>query len=284
MESKIKILFVLLCCCSLSCSSQVKDNCTAVKLQESYYKNASMLGTIKLFTPLNCEQSERLNKIILNESEWILVDEDIEEKEEFIKDKKVEEFFTTDSLSYIKSVEEGLLDMGIEITTDAYFIGGNLMTYSITLMFFRDKGSPYYDYINIDLKNEKIIDFSTLIEAAQENRFKEFILSYSVKHKQKVIENYLHSLSERADHLLISYLDVFNQPFYNLKRVKLKKIDAKGFSHFTPNGVVFNVDVIDENFLLDKERQRIEEYVSFIVIPYDEMIPYMKDKKLFNTK
>lgn len=284
MRLKIKILFVLLCCCSLSCSSQVKDNCTTVKLQECYYKNVSMSGTIKLFTPLNCEQSERLNKIILNESEWILVDKDIEEKEVFIKDKKVEEFFTSDSLSYIKSVEESLIDMGIEITTDVYFIGDNFMTYSVKLMFSKDKGSPYYDYINIDMKNEEIIDFSTLIDDTQGNRFKEFILSYSVKHKQKVIENYLHSLSERADHLLISYFDVFDQPFYNLKRVKFKKIEAKDFSHFTPNGVVFNVDVIDENFLLDKERQRIEEYISFIVIPYNEMIPYMKDKKLFNTK
>lgn len=284
MGLRIRFIYMLSLAGLISCSSQIKGNCKVIKIKELYYKDVTMLGTVKLFTPLECDKAEQLNKLIIQESSWILIDMNIDNIKLYLKEHGLINVFTLDSINYHNVVDENYEIFRNRIETKVFFISENLMTYSVTLFSMRDKGSPYYEYINIDVKNEQMVDFNTLIDVAKENKLKEFISLYSVKHKEKVIDNYLHSLSEHADQLLVPHFDVFDQSFYNLKKVKFKETDTNDFSHFTADGVVFKINVIDENFLLDEERQRIEEYTSFVVIPYNELMPYMKDKKLFNTK
>ena len=82
---------------------------------------------------------------------------------------------------------------------------------------------------------------------------------------------------EKLSHLPQGYLEVIKQPDYDSKNVKLK-IDINDFSHFNPEGFVYNVHATDLNFPLDKERKRVEEYMSAITIPYKTFNNYLNKK------
>ena len=275
MIKKQYIVFLFLC---ISCLLQANNNCDEIKLHECYYKEITQRGTIKLFTPFYCNKVEELNKIILQNTDLILGDViNFDSIEQFFNKNKVSDLFTLDSIGYQEFIDENSTSLNYpNIETSVLFIGNNIITYTVTVRFAVDKGSPYYDYISIDLKNNKKIDFGSQIKTDKKDSIKEFLATYAINHKKEIIDNYLHSLSEKADHLLFSYMDVFGQGYYSLTRVKLGEIGVKNFSHLTLNGVVFFLSIVDENFLLDEERNYVGEYTSTIMIPYKELVNYLE--------
>lgn len=251
-------------------------NCNDVKIQECYYKIVDMKGTIKLFTPLDCSRAEKLNKLIIKNSDFILTNED---KNNFILGNNTSMFFTLDSINYQNIVEDKTIDLTTEIVTDTFYISNDILTYKVIINDKRDKDGTNYEYVNIDLKNNELINFDDLIELKNKESFINFINLYVDDNLEKVLDNYKEYISNGYGDLLYSYQLVFENPNYDIKRLKFKKINVNDFSHFDPGGIVFNVTLVDENFLLDEERKNIEEYKSEVIISYKEMISYIDKKR-----
>jgi len=288
MIKKQSLILLLLCISSLSCFSQTNDDCEEINLQECVYMGEMVQGEIILFTPLDCNKAEALNRLIILNSEWLrgFAFLPLDSLDYFFNEHKVPDIFALGLVRYQKIIDEmasyynnpNYVSFGSGISTDVIFIGNNIITYTVVIESPGDKGSPYYDEITIDLKNKKIFDFADQVKTDKTDSIKEFLTTYALNHKKEIINNHLHSFSGRADHLLGSYLDVFEQDYYSLTRVKLGEIGVRNFSHLTPKGAVFFLSVIDENFLLDEERKYEVDYGSNIIIPYKELENYL-DKK-----
>lgn len=269
-----KIKFILLFFLLFSCIGKSNDDCTNLTIKEYYYKNAYKRGTVKLISAKNCSRAEDLNKLILENSEYILNSETTspEDRKKYLDNNLVSEIFTLDSLDYQKAISEETIDWSEEIKTQVFQLG-SIMTYTVISTYTGDKGPPYREYINLDIKNNKIFDINGVIDAVKKNSLNASITTYAENRKREIVDNYQDSFSESADGMLITYLDVFAQSYYDLKKVTLE-IGLNDFSHFTPEGIVFKVNVKDKNFLSDKERNRVEEYTSSITIPYAEFKNY----------
>ncbi len=256
-----------------------QTSCKALKIEEYYPISISKKGTVKLFSPLNCDKAEKLNKLILTNSENILEIENDSvsgDSAKYLERKKTSDFFTKDSFDYQKVIEEHDIEFPGSINTTV-FCTGDILVYTTKYDYMGDKGAPYYEFINIDLKNASLINFDVLIDKNQKVQLSKWLAVYAKTHKKQIINNYLQSLSEKADQLLGAYLDVFEQPYYNLNKLKLE-INSGDFYYFSPNGIVFNVHVKDSNFLLDEERKRNEEYTSTIIIPYKSINRFLNRK------
>ncbi len=279
-----KINFIIMFFLLFSCIDKSNDDCTMLTIKEYYYKNAYKGGTVKLISTKNCSRAEELNKLIVGNSGYILNNEitsSPEDRKKYLEKNSIPEIFTLDSLDYQKAIEEGTIDVSEQIKTQVFQLK-SIITYTVISTYRGDKGPPYREYINIDLRNNKIFDMDIVVDAAQKNNLNTAITAYAENHKGEIIDNYQDSFSESADVLLITYLDVFDQPYYDLKKVTLK-IDLNDFSHFTSDGIVFKVNVKDENFLLDEERNRVEEYMSHINIPYEKFKNYYDKKSSLYT-
>lgn len=281
----------------------VKSNisCFDLKFNEYYYndKRTFKNGSVKLFSYKNGKRFDVLNKLILKNSEYIL-NIDINEyenlhleKEDFSKNKKFEDWinhldlskiFTlnSESESYQKVLQE-MSDESDETLSTAVSCLDKILVYNINVDSKGDKGSPYIEFINIDVDNMKLIDFNSLIAMDQLDAFNKTILSYAENHKKMIVNRYEEKISNGFGDLLASYQNVFEQPHYDYQKVKCK-INSSNFTHFSLDGVVFNVAITDRNFLLDKERHRVEEYISEVTVPYKELINYLdKNNSLYSS-
>lgn len=324
LKTKIRLIFLLITFCTskgycqttksvshkkTAKNKSVKSNisCSDLKVREYYYneENTFKNGSVKLFSYNNGKRFDELNKLILKNSEYLLnrysekgdlsfhretdsifnYYQDNKKFQDWVNHLDLSKIFTLDSESdsYQKRHEELSSESEEYISSELLYLDG-IMVYNVSLSYKFSKDPSQQEYLNIDLNKMKLIDFKSLITVEKKDVFNKNILNYSENHKKEIVKNYTERKSEGAGgDLLYSYMLVFAQPYYDSNKIKCK-IDSNEFSHFSAEGIVFNVNVTDENFLLDKENPRIEEYVSEITIPYKEIINYLdKNNSLYSS-
>lgn len=129
----------------------------------------------------------------------------------------------------------------------------------------KNEEKNYSIYLAFDTSDNSVIKIRSFIDTKSIESFSLQLNKYVNKAKLEIIKNYQTYFSTNSKH-------VFKKPNYDLKKVQLQ-IGINDFSHFTDDGIVFNVNVKDENFLSDEKR-----YTSNITIPYQEFKEYY-DKK-----
>lgn len=131
--------------------------------------------------------------------------------------------------------------------------------------FDKNEEKNYSIYLAFDTSDNSIIKIRSFIDPNNIESLSLYLHKYTIKAKLEIIQNYQTYFSTNSKH-------VFKEPNYDLKKVQLQ-IGINDFSHFTDDGIVFNVNVKDGNFLSDEK-----EYTSSITIPYQEFKEYY-DKK-----
>lgn len=191
-------------------------------------------------------------------------------------------FWILDSLSQDFSVEINS-DMDILHFKSQVFTKNKILSYKYKIYSYRDRIPASYEYININLETLDTIQFKSLIKQKLSSDFNKMLNIYTNENKTEIVENYKLELSQGRGDLLYSYQMVFEQPFYSSESITcLSDIDF--FSHFEKEGIVFNVNVSDRNFLKEKEYNTIENYRSQITIPYPKVLPYLsKTNNLFDS-
>lgn len=272
-------------------------NCSDLKSKEYYYNDPNTFknGSLKLFSYQNGKRIDALNKLILKNSEYLLeldpentdlmfhkpdtVFDHSEENKKFqnaVDRLDLSKIFTSNSnsKSYQKLRDES--NESENITTHIYCLD-KILVYNIELTNNADKGSPYNEFLNIDLNKMKLVDFTSLITDNQLNAFNKAILNYANNHKKEIVNNYKQILSNGFGDLLNQYQLAFEQSDYDYDKIKCK-IDSKDFNFFSPEGVTFKVRVLDKNLNMNEEKDQIGEYISEIIIPYKEIMNYLDTK------
>lgn len=272
-------------------------SCSDLKSKEYYYNDPNTFknGSIKLFSYQNGKRFDALNKLILKNSEYLLEldpentdlmfhksdsvfdhSEDNKKFQNAVDRLDLSKIFTSNSnsKSYQKLREES--NESENLTTHVYCFD-KILVYNIELTNNADKGSPYNEFLNIDLSKMKLIDFTSLIKDNQLNAFNKAILNYANNHKKEIINNYKEILSNGFGDLLYHYGLAFEQSDYDYHKIKCK-IDSKDFSYFSSKGVIFKVRILDKNLTIDEEKDQIGEYISEIIIPYKEIMNYLDTK------
>ncbi|TPG41545.1 hypothetical protein [Flavobacterium pectinovorum] len=296
MNLKIILFFLLSTAFSYSQTNEtsIKISCSDLKSKDYYYndKNTFKNGSIKLFSYQNGKRFDALNKFILKNSEYLLeldpentdlmfhqpdsVFDNSEDNKKFqnaVDRLNLSKIFTTDSESesYQKLHEES--NESENISTRVYCLD-KILVYNIELTNNADKGSPYNEFLNIDLNKMKLVDFTSLITDNQLNAFNKAILNYANSRKKEIINNYKQILSNGFGDLLNQYQLAFEQSDYDYDKVKCK-IDSKDFNYFSSEGLIFKVRVLDKNLTINEEKDQIGEYISEIIIPYKEIMKYL---------
>jgi len=262
-------------------STKTGLNCSDFKFDEYYYndKNTFKNGSIKMFSFTDNPHAESLNKLILKNSLYILTRDNYSNKKElesFISNMRFSKYFSTNSEYFQNLTAEELNEIDESIATEVFCIE-KIIVYKTTLDLRRDKGSPYFEYINIDLNEMKLVDFNSLISSDMQENFNKTILLYATNHKKEIVNNYEGKIAQRADQLLSNYQDVFEEPKYDYNKLKFK-IDSNDFSHFNSIGLVFNISIADGNFPSNSEQDEIERYTSEITIPYKKIKRFLNKK------
>lgn len=272
--------------------------CADLKYKDYYFnkKNTFKNGAIKLFSDKNGKRFDALNKLILKNSEYILelnlknnsisfhkpdsLFDNSEENKTFqnwVDHLDLSKIFTLNSESKLRqklSEEKQLSNEWGQLSTTVFCLD-KILVYHIQLNHGRDKGSPYDEFLNIDLNKMELVDFNSLITANQQDAFNKAVLTYTNNHKKEIVNNYKEILSNGFGDLLYTYGLAFEKPNYDYHKINCK-INSSNFSHFSTKGIIFEVNVLDKN--KNEENEPIGEYVSKITIPYKELIPYF-DKK-----
>lgn len=309
MKVKIILIFLLSITFAHSQTNGTSKNnlsCSDLKVNEYYYNDRKTfkVGSIKLFSYKNGKRFDALNKFIIKNSEYIL---DLDLEDNFImyhkpdtifdhseENKKFQDWvnrldlskiFTLDSESesYQKIYEEMQISNGQESLSSNVFCLDKILVYNVQDFYSNDKGSPYYEFLNIDLNKMKLVDFNLLIAVDQLSTFNKTILNYAESRKKEIVNNYIERESQSFGDLLYQYMLAFEQSDYNYNKIKCK-INSNDFYYFSAEGIVFIVNVIDENLNMDEKREKIGEYTSKITIPYKEIINYLdKKNSLFSS-
>lgn len=278
--------------------------CADLKYKDYYFneKNTFKNGSIKLFSDKNGKRFDALNKLILKNSEYILelnlknnsisfhkpdsLFDNSEENKTFqnwVGHLDLSKIFTLNSESKLRqklSEEKQLNNESGELSATVFCLD-KILVYHIQLNDGRDKGSPYDEFLNIDLNKMELVDFNSLITANQQDAFNKAVLTYTNNHKKEIVENYKQILSNGFGDLLYTYQLAFGKPNYDYHKINCK-INSSNFSHFSAKGIVFEVNVLDKN--KNEENEPIGEYVSKITIPYKELTPYFdKTNNLYSS-
>ena len=297
MNLKTILIFLL---STIFAYSQTKKeiSCADLKYKDYYFNDISTFknGAIKLFSDKNGKRFDALNKLILKNSEYILelnlknnsitfhkpdsLFDNSEENKTFqnwVDHLDLSKIFTLNSESKLHqklSEEMQLNNESGELSTTVFCLD-KILVYNIKLTDSRDKGSPYDEFLNIDLNKIELVDFNSLISVNQQDAFNKAVLTYTSNHKKEIVNSYKEILSNGFGDLLYTYGLAFEKPDYNYHKINCK-INSGNFSHFSAKGIVFKVNVLDKN--KNEEKEEIGEYISEITIPYKELIPYF-DKK-----
>lgn len=300
MNLKIILFFLLSTTFAYSQANGMLINnigCSDLKSKEHYYNDPNTFknGSIKLFSYQNGKRFDALNKLILKNSEYLLEldpentdlmflksdsvfdhSEDNKKFQNAVDRLDLSKIFTSNSnsKSYQKLREES--NESENLTTHVYCFD-KILVYNIELTNNADKGSPYNEFLNIDLSKMKLVDFTSLIKDNQVNAFNKAILNYANNRKKEIVNNYKQILSNGFGDLLYQYQLAFEQPDYDYNKVKCQ-IDSKDFNFFSSEGVIFKVRILDKNLDMNEERDQIGDYISEIIIPYKEIMNYLDTK------
>ncbi|MTH13995.1 hypothetical protein [Flavobacterium sp. LC2016-01] len=301
-KHKKLLAFVFLLANTFSYSQKNNLNCSDLKFKNYYYKekNTFKNGSIKLFSDKNGKRLDVLNKLILKNSEYLLelnlknnsisfhkpdsIFDNSEENKTFqnwVDHLDLSKIFTLDaeSKSYQKLSEERQLNNESGSLSTEIVCLNKILVYNIELNDGRDKGSPYNEFLNIDLTKMELIDFKLLVPINQLSGFNKAVLNYANGHKKEIVNNYKEIIANGFGDLLASYQDAFEQPTYNFNKINCK-IDSSNFSHFNSEGITFTVNITDKNLNMNEERDQIGEYVSEIIIPFKEIKKYLDNKNV----
>ncbi|EDP94784.1 hypothetical protein KAOT1_01120 [Kordia algicida OT-1] len=277
LRTKYKILIVLIATL-FSCTTNKKEAYfyENIKKWETVFINTNttgIKGELKLAISQDDELIEAINYKILGLSSLL--------KEEL--GDSINKIIITDLVSKEEIINENLDIEHVPVFSTMVMNSDKLLTYTITKQYELSKEPPYTEYINLDIENLQQIEISAIIDTKKKKEFQKIISDYINTEKRKVVNNYLLKLAERVDHLQEAYTEVFDKTTYSLEKITCVTNNAS-FSHFDTEGIVFNVDVTDENFLENTEQNRIEKYTSFIQIPYELVTPYVnRESNLFSS-
>ena len=268
-------MYVLFVTTFFSCTTQKKEvysyqNITKWKEFTINSTNTGIKGELKLLVDENEKIRSELNYKILTLSSLLK-----EELGEAIQKNKIAD------LIHQKETITNELNLEYSPTySTAIFNSGNILTYKIMKQYELTKEVPYVEYINIDTEKLNRIEILAIIDTEKTKEFQKIISDYTNKEKRKIVNNYLLKMAETADHLQEAYTEVFEKKTYSTANIQCE-INSTYFSHFNAEGIVFNVNITDENFLKTAQN-RIEKYTSYITIPYELVTPYIhKESNLF---
>lgn len=172
------------------------------------------------------------------------------------------------------------LDAPEDINTEIAFNRLGILSYKIQMDYRADKGSPYVEYINIDLKRNKEINIYDVIDSTKRKEFLTFLFRYETDHKREMVKKRVDVLAQRADQLLYEEQIVYAKPGYDLKKVLVMKADTAHIINLQEKGMEIETNIRDINF---KKYKDGNEYPSSVFVPYQLMLPYFnKRAPLYN--
>lgn len=253
-----------------------KNKCPGVSWAK-YRINPSVLegtgGLVLLSESDKGEIYNPLNLLILRSSNWIFTDNKYELNSEQALRKLFVKEATSDS-----SDSSGIT---VNISTEIVFSDFGILCYKIRSdARGRDLGSPYIEYLNIDIARTKLIHTYDVIDSAKYSRFNAFLFTYENSHKRELVRKYKKVLSEKvADEIADN--DTFETREYTLQKVSIIRNQKAVIIFLQENGIEIEVQVRDKNFKRHKEGNK---YTSSLFIPYHLIKPYFNDRSpLYNT-
>jgi hypothetical protein len=215
-----------------------------------------------------------LNLLILKTSEWILSDP----KPDLSAEMALKKLFSAQD----DQANDSISTPTEQIETTISFSNSRILSYKVRVdSRGRDLLSPYIEYLNIDLKKNKLIETKDIFDANTRMQFNAFLNTYESNHKREILKNYKAILSERASDQISDDQEISTKPNYTLNKVYPKKPDTAKIINLQAKGIVFEVKLADKNFTRYKEGN---EYISFVFIPYILLKPYFNTRSsLFKT-
>lgn len=263
---------------SFGCSYPYGRDCDSIKWKEFHVIGSEeTAGNVMLSVRENGEIFNKLNTLILSTSEYLL--DDISSNEVLSESVMRSRFSDTE-------VAAEKPDLFYELQGSVLFCFKELLCYKVRAETIRsaDKGSPYFEYLNVNSHSNSIIRMSDVIDIKKQQEFIVFLLSYAEKDKKIVIEHYKNLMSERISDIYAP-LDEFSSSNYSLQKVSIRKTDTISMISLQKAGVEFRVEVTDENFEDYKESSgHAYVYESSIIIPYKFLEPFVNKRSgIFNT-
>jgi len=260
--SKINFIIGLLCLLvpvsfkAFGQNNNGKINWTAYKL--NCLPDCETESTILLSQNTKGEIYNPLNLLILKASEWILSDP----KPDLSSETALKKLFT----AQVDRSNDSISTPTEQIETAILFSNSRILSYKVRLDYHgRDLLSPYIEYLNIDLKKNRLIEANYIFDAGKRTKFNAFLNAYENKHKREILKNYKAILSERIADQLSDDQKILTKPNYTLNKVHLQKPDTVKIINLQSKGIVFEVKLADKNFTRSKKGN---EYASFVFIPY----------------
>jgi hypothetical protein len=215
-----------------------------------------------------------LNLLILKTSEWILFDP----KPDLSSEAALKKLFSAQG----DQANDSISTSTEQIETAILFSNSRILSYKVRLdSRERDLLSPYIEYLNIDLKKNKLIETKDIFDANKRMQFNAFLNTYESNHKRELLKNYQAILSERIADQISDDQEILTKPNYTLNKVYPQKPDTAKIINLQTKGIVFQVKLADRNFTRYKEGN---EYISFVFIPYILLKPYFNTRSsLFKT-
>jgi len=261
MPTKTLILVIILgFFCQISAGQQHHN------LGEKYWKRYELnsfvfkgeTGFLTLFVDPIDGINNKLNRLILKNSSFIPA---VLDSYKLSADADLKKIFVKESPPRNDNDE-----IFQNISTKTFFISPNILSYKIRYDVKNDKGSPYFDFINIDLVKEDTLNKESLIDKGKINSFAVFLQRYASRHKKVLLKNYKALFSERADQLIVSQYEVFDSKAYSLNKVFIQRPTiSSALQCFEPRGIRLNFIVKDKNF--NNGDGEPNEYESYLIMP-----------------
>lgn len=254
-------LYLICLLVTTSCASSRKLGCGGMLHREFYFASGPTYksGSVKLFFINKNKPHDRLNQLVVANSDLM---------------------FSESKNSVASLIKDGLTDTETPTPEDSpehistnLFCFQDILSYEVSQTYRGDKGAPYQEYLTIDLTHLTLLQPENMFVTPESLSAR--LNAGAASRKREIVDNYLRTLRGKADQLMQSYQDVFVRPDYSIQDIRVST-NSSDFSHFVPEGAVFNVQVNDPNFLRDPERNRIDSYQSYFTVPYPELLLYVK--------
>lgn len=223
-------------------------------------------GTILLYKNHKGQIYNPLNLAIIKHSEYLA-----SLKESATSVQKFAKFFSTGEI-------ENTSNAFAEVSTQVIYCSKNILTYQIrsAVLSRRDLGSPYYEYLTINLNDNTVIKANDVIANGKTDELKLFIKNYANAHQKSVVQTHSNTISERQYDIYNPIEEVKN---YNYQYVAIHLPQTIELVCIRKNGIEFEIEATDKNYKKYKsERGHYYQFYSSITIPYEQLKPFLNPK------
>lgn len=194
-------------------------------------------------------------------------------------------------LFYVDLTSGSNIDSPVRGRSNATVFGTSVFTfeqivsYSVTAGLELSKRPPEMEFINFDLVSHDTIYFDDLLRPVRSYdnpTFNDVLMNYVLKNKKKITDNYFKEyLKDWSDIYARAAQEFYESDSYNHDRVTFHS-ESSMFSHFDSDGMWFNVQVKDYNFLENEKRNvggsYVYDYQTKVKVPYQLLDGFLEEE------